>query len=108
VAGAARRGLLRGAPAVGASFLLALGPVAAAQPVRSGRAVTSARALGPRGPGPVHFGTPKAKAVRDLVSLFGEPSSSGINTGCGPRYSEAEWGEVVAEFRSGSFRATGT
>jgi hypothetical protein len=103
VVGAARRRLLRGAPAIGASFLLALGPVAAAQPMRPTRAVISARVLGPRGLGPVHFGTPKAKVVADLGGLFGKPSSGGINTGCGPRYSEVGWGEFVAEFRSGRF-----
>jgi len=92
-----------GASIFGASLLLALGPVAAAQTVPTTRVIAPTHVLGPEGVGPVHFGTAKAKAVADLSSLFGRPSSQGGNSGCGARYSEVEWGELVAEFRLGTF-----
>ncbi len=34
---------------------------------------------------------------------FRQAEPKGANTGCGPRYSEEEWDEFVAEFRSGIF-----
>lgn len=102
VAGPAH-GLLRRASIAGVSFLLTVGPVAVAEPLAGAGVVASARVLTPDGVGPVHFGTAKAKAVRDLSDVFGRPSAQGTNTGCGPRYNEVEWGELVAEFRSESF-----
>jgi hypothetical protein len=41
--------------------------------------------------------------VTELSRLFGAPSARGINTACGSRYSEVEWADFVAEFRSGRF-----
>jgi hypothetical protein len=59
--------------------------------------------LGPDGIGPVRFGMTKLNAVAELSDLLGAPSARGVNTGCGPRYTEVEWGDLVAEFRLGRF-----
>jgi hypothetical protein len=75
-----------------ASALRAFGPV-------DHRIVT----LGTRGVGPVHFGTPKIRAVRSLQKLLGSPNAQGINTGCGPNYTEVTWEDFIAEFRLGRF-----
>jgi hypothetical protein len=75
---------------------LGLGAVASVHAV-------NAPALGPTGVGSVRFGLPKAQAVAELTALFGPPTARGANTGCGPRYAEVEWGDLVAEFRSGTF-----
>ncbi len=61
------------------------------------------RALGTQGVGTVRFGTTKAKAVAGLSELLGRPTWQGVNSGCGPRYTEVEWGQLVAEFRLGAF-----
>jgi hypothetical protein len=63
----------------------------------------SAPTLRPDGVGPVRFGGTKAAAVAELSHLFGHQSAAGINTGCGPRYTEVEWGDLVAEFRQSRF-----
>ena len=68
-------------------------PAHAALPVR----------LAPNGVGPVKFGLRKDRTVARLRSLFGAPSSQGVNTACGLRYTEVEWGDLVAEFRSKRF-----
>jgi hypothetical protein len=60
-------------------------------------------ALGPRGIGAVQLGLPELKAVKELTHLLGAPSARGVNTGCGRRYTEVEWGDLVAEFRLGTF-----
>lgn len=75
-----------------ASALRAFGPV-------DKRIVT----LETRGVGPVHFGTPKVEAVRRLQKLLGPPNAQGINTGCGPNYTEVTWEDFIAEFRLGRF-----
>jgi hypothetical protein len=59
--------------------------------------------LGPDGIGPVRFGMTKLNAVAGLSDLLGAPSARGVNTGCGPRYTEVEWGDLVAEFRLSTF-----
>jgi hypothetical protein len=59
--------------------------------------------LGPDGIGKVRFGLTKIEAVAALSALFGDPSGRGINTGCAPRYTEVEWGDLVAEFRLHTF-----
>jgi hypothetical protein len=59
--------------------------------------------LAPNGVGAVKFGLPKVQAVARLSSLFGAPSARGINTACGRRYTEVEWGDLIAEFRSSRF-----
>src|SRR5207302_32992 len=69
----------------------------------AGHSIPSALTLGPSGIGTVRFGLTKAKAVAELSGLFGTPSARGLNTGCGPRYTEVEWGDLVAEFRLNEF-----
>ena len=59
--------------------------------------------LNPTGIGPVRFGLPKTRAVTSLRALFGTPTWRGENTGCGPRFTEVEWGDLVAEFRAKIF-----
>ena len=59
--------------------------------------------IGPTGVGAVRLGLTKARAVAELSKLFGAPAAQGVNTGCGRRYSEVEWGDFVAEFRSTRF-----
>jgi hypothetical protein len=51
----------------------------------------------------VRFGFVKARAVTSLSAVFGAPAARGVNTGCGPRYTEVVWGDLVAEFRSNTF-----
>lgn len=59
--------------------------------------------LGSGGIGSVQFGLPKGRAVASLRALFGPPAARGVNTGCAPRYTEVEWGDLIAEFRSNTF-----
>jgi hypothetical protein len=66
-------------------------------------ALASVPTLGPAGIGTVRFGTAKSEAVAELRALLGAPSGRGVNTGCGPRYTEVAWGDLVAEFRAGTF-----
>lgn len=57
-----------------------------------------------QGIGPAHFGEPKTLVVRQLTHLLGPPVTSVVSAGCGPRYSEVEWGDDLAvEFRLGVF-----
>jgi hypothetical protein len=35
--------------------------------------------------------------------MFGPPAAGGVNTGCGSRYTEVEWGDLTVEFRSSIF-----
>ena len=98
-----RHGFVRSAGAFGALFLLPLGPPLVAPTPRVGAVVASNRLLGPEGIGPARFGVAEAKAVGELSGVLGKTTSQGENTGCGPRYREVEWGELVAEFRSGVF-----
>jgi hypothetical protein len=35
--------------------------------------------------------------------VLGAPSSVGIDTGCGPRFAEVAWRDLVLEFRAGTF-----
>ena len=60
-------------------------------------------ALGADGIGRVHFGLSRRRAVAELRRRFGAPSAEGVNTGCGPRYRELVWGDLVTEFRLGRF-----
>jgi hypothetical protein len=62
-----------------------------------------ARGLRPAGIDAVRFGTTKAQAVAELRARFGAPDARGVNTGCGARYTEVEWGDLVAEFRLNRF-----
>jgi hypothetical protein len=38
-----------------------------------------------------------------LTRLLGPPSGRGINTGCGPRFTEVQWRELAVEFRDNVF-----
>jgi hypothetical protein len=69
----------------------------------SGASSPSGQVLRPDGVGAVRFGITKHKAVTSLSQMFGAPSARGLNTACGSRYSEVEWADFVAEFRSGRF-----
>ncbi len=60
-------------------------------------------ALGPHGVGKAHFGLTKPTAVAELSAMFGTPDARGVNTGCSSRYTEVEWGDLTAEFRSNIF-----
>jgi outer membrane lipoprotein-sorting protein len=59
--------------------------------------------LNPTGIGPVGFGSRKSRAVVSLSALFGTPTWHGENTGCSRRFTEVEWGDLVAEFRVNTF-----
>jgi hypothetical protein len=59
--------------------------------------------LTPNGVGSARFGLAQSRAVARLTALFGAPSSRGVNTGCGRRYAEVEWGDFIAEFRAKRF-----
>ena len=67
------------------------------------RIVAVSLVLGAHGIGPVRFGTPKPQAVAALSRILGQPTSRAVNPGCGARYTEADWGDLEAEFRRGSF-----
>jgi hypothetical protein len=70
-------------------FALALGLAVAASSAGAGG---TAR-LGPDGVGSVRFGLVENRAIARLSALLGAPSSRGVNTACGPRYAEFEWGK---------------
>ena len=59
--------------------------------------------LGTRGVGQVPFGIARMEAVKRLRGLLGPPNWQGINTGCGPRYTEVAWRDFIAEFHRGHF-----
>ena len=65
--------------------------------------VARAIVLGADGIANVRFGLSRKHAVSELRRRFGTPSAQGVNTGCGPRYREVAWGDLVAEFRLGRF-----
>jgi hypothetical protein len=67
------------------------------------RIVALSLVLGAHGIGAVRFGTPKPQAVAALSRVLGQPTSRGINPGCGSRYTEVVWGDLAAEFRLGTF-----
>ena len=71
--------------------------------VASASVAASPPSLKPDGLGAVDFGLPKKQAVAELSRLFGPPSATGINTGCGRRYTEVVWGDLDAEFRGSVF-----
>ncbi len=85
------------------SVLIAIGLGMGSLAAFAGQSTSSPSILGPRGIGTVRLGLPKLKAVAELSDLFGAPSARGVNTGCGPRYTEVEWGDLVAEFRLSTF-----
>jgi hypothetical protein len=77
--------------------------VVGATAVSGGASKLSAEVLQPHGVGAIRFGKTKRKTVIELSRLFGTPWARGLNTACGFRYSEVEWADFVAEFRSGRF-----
>jgi hypothetical protein len=79
--------------------VLALGLGATASSAGAGPPVR----VTPNGVGSVRFGLAQDRAIVRLRTLFGAPSSRGVNTACGPRYVEFEWGNLIAEFRSKRF-----
>jgi hypothetical protein len=64
---------------------------------------TKRPALDSNGIANVHFGLPTAKAVAALQASLGKPNATGINTGCGPAFTEVAWHDLIAEFRHGAF-----
>jgi stage V sporulation protein SpoVS len=60
-------------------------------------------ALEPNGIGSVYFGRSKVKAVAALRALLGKPNATGVNTACGPAFTEVAWHDLIAEFRHGTF-----
>jgi hypothetical protein len=69
----------------------------------SGASKVRAPVLQPHGIGSIRFGMTKLKTVTELSRVFGTPSARGVNTACSRRYTEVEWGDLVAEFRIGRF-----
>jgi hypothetical protein len=104
VATVAAVALASGAGVVGVASASGQSAAASSPPTTQSNPQTSPeRALVPHGIGAVRFGLPKVKAVADLRARFGTPTAQGVNTGCGPRFTEVEWGDLAAEFRSGTF-----
>jgi hypothetical protein len=89
---------------VGARSVLAIG---AALLVGAGAASALGKGetplLSARGIGGVHFGTAKPRAVRGLSSFLGSPPRRFLSDGCGPNFTEVQWGHLYAEFRQGRF-----
>lgn len=81
--------------------LIAVGQGAGAPTARAAPHVVAR--LGPHGIGTIQFGLPKRRALVSLSAVFGVPAARGVNTGCGPRYTEVVWGDLVAEFRMNTF-----
>jgi hypothetical protein len=77
--------------------------VACAMAGSGGASSLGGQVLRPDGVGAVRFGMAKLKTVTELSHLFGSPSASGLNSACGSRFTEVEWADFVAEFRSGRF-----
>jgi hypothetical protein len=90
---------------LGASLLMTIGLAMGAAASPPGDSGVGARLLSPEGIGVARFGQAKARVVAALTAVLGKPALQGPNTGCGPRYNEVEWGELVAEFRLGTFSA---
>ena len=59
--------------------------------------------LDANGIGSVRFGLTRNRAMTELRRRFGTPSAEGVDTGCGPRYREVAWGDLIAEFRLNRF-----
>jgi hypothetical protein len=98
-----RLGSVRDAYTFGALLLLPLTSVVVPMRPPVAGVIASTRVMGPEGIGLVHFGLAKSETVADLTGRLGKAAPLGTNTACGPRYSEVEWGDLVAEFRLGLF-----
>jgi hypothetical protein len=90
---------------LGASLLMTIGLAMGAATSLPDHSGVGNRLMSPGGIGIVRFGQAKAQVVEALTAMLGKPAWQGPNTGCGPRYNEVEWGELVAEFRLGTFSA---
>jgi hypothetical protein len=55
------------------------------------------------GIGSVRFGTSKEMVVVALRTALGNPTTEGVNTGCGAGVTEVAWNDLIAEFRGGTF-----
>jgi hypothetical protein len=55
------------------------------------------------GIGSVPVGAPKARAVAALQRLLGPPNATFASPGCGRRFTEVAWRDLVVEFREGQF-----
>jgi hypothetical protein len=55
------------------------------------------------GIGSVYFGAPKAQVVASLQRSLGAANARGVNTGCGPKFTEVTWHDLIAEFRRDRF-----
>jgi hypothetical protein len=83
------------------AIVLVVGFVAGAALPRANAAPSAD--LGANGIGAVRFGLPKAQVVRELTTVFGAPIWRGVNTGCGPLWTEVVWDDLAAEFRGSTF-----
>ena len=84
-----------------AAVVLMVASGAAAQlPVASAESTAD---LGATGIGAVRFGLPEAQAIQELSALVGAPTWRGVNSGCGPRWTEVVWGDLAAEFTGDRF-----
>jgi hypothetical protein len=80
---------------------LAAAVVAALAAAAPASAQPTTPVLSSHGVGSVLFGTAKSGAVKDLTSLLGSPTRRFASNGCGPHYTEVEWGHLYVEFRLG-------
>ena len=55
------------------------------------------------GVGSMHFGRSKESTVAALTKVLGVPNARGVNTGCGPQFTEVAWHDLILEFRNGRF-----
>jgi len=93
---------VRLAPIVSAASVAGLVALAL-NPQGSARGSAPLPRLESGGIGLVHFGLPKAQVVASLRTSLGAPNAEGINTGCGPKFSEVAWHDLIVEFRLGRF-----
>jgi hypothetical protein len=92
-------------PAVATSVVPSteLAPCRGSSSPSNDRSAARAITLRRTGLGPVDFGTCKDKATAELTRLLGPPSGSGVNKGCGPTFTDVNWGELAVEFHHDVF-----
>jgi hypothetical protein len=95
--GAGRKGVALAVAMIAA--LAVAGACALAAPA-SGTATTLV--VSSHGVGGVRFGTSESEAVKQLTNLLGSPTRRFASNGCGPKYTEVEWGHLSVEFRLGN------
>jgi hypothetical protein len=94
--GASRKGAALAAATIAA---VAVGGASALAAAASRTATTPV--VSSHGVGGVRFGTSESEAVKELTSLLGSPTRRFASNGCGPKYTEVEWGHLYVEFRLG-------